>query len=264
MANFTCCLKGVEPKLDFAFETGGRCMNRILHPAYGPDEEAVKMAAKKYSGEVEAALLRRFVDPNRLMRFLFKDDSAVQKLVKDPYVFAQDLFFAASTFQTLERELDGLDIDDFFTRDERLALARYQDSRYYVGMGNSEEFGDRNLRSAKSLLADIIERAEEAVKDGGVCADLRFGHDSALMPLLCLVGLDGLGTRVPSAEAWKMCPLWKYMPMAANLQIVFYRNDAGGCLVKMLYNEHETALSGHPPHIGPYYRWRDLKTWLAR
>ena len=264
MANFTCSLKGVEPKLDFAFETGERCMSRISPPLYGSGERGLKVVDEKRKAEVEAALLRRFVEPNRLMSLLFRNGPAAQKLVGDPHVFVQNLFLAASTFQPLERELGGLDIYDFFTREERLALARYLDCRYYVGMGNSEEFGNRNLRSARCLLTDIIERAGEALKDGGVCADLRFGHDSALMPLLCHLRVDGLGRRVPAAEAWKICPHWKYMPMAANLQIVFYRNKTGDCLVKILVNEREVKLAGTLPHIGPYYRWRDLKNYLAQ
>ena len=157
-----------------------------------------------------------------------------------------------------------MDIYDFFTREERLALSRFQDCRYYVSMGISEEFGDRNAMTAKYLLSDIIERADEAVKSGGVCADLRFGHDAGLMPLVGFIGLDGLGARVPAAEAWKIWPLWKYVPMAANLQIVFYRNGTGDCIVKMLLNERETVLTGFPAFCGPYYRWRDLRPHLAK
>ena len=132
MANFACSLKGVEPKLDFMFETGERCMSRISPPLYGSGEVDVKMADKQRQAEVEAALLRRFVEPDRLMRLLFRNGPAAQKLVGDPYAFMQDLFLAASTFQPLERELGGLDIYDYFTREERLALARYLDCRYYV------------------------------------------------------------------------------------------------------------------------------------
>ena len=263
MANFSCSLKGFEPELDFSFESGARCMETLLPRLREPADSDAKEAARKKTAEVDAVLLRKFVDPSRLMKLLFADDPAVQKLVADPAVFVRDLFIAASTFQTLARELGGVDIYDFFTRDERLALARYLDCHYCLSLGNTEEFGEARLRIARPMLAEIIKLADEAVKGGGVRADLRFGHDTVLLPLACLVGVDGLGARVPSAEAWKSCPLWKYMSMASNIQIVFYRNEAGDCLVKILYNERETVLSGVQTEIGPYYRWSELRTRLV-
>ncbi|MBR3220669.1 MAG: phosphodiester glycosidase family protein [Kiritimatiellae bacterium] len=263
MANFACSLKGMEPELDFSFETGESCKDRLLH-SYGPGDEDLKEADLKKMANVQNALLRKFADPDRLMRLLFKDAPATRETVKDPYRFVKELFDAASAFQSLDRELDGMDIYDFFTREERLALARFHDSRCYVAMGISEEFGNRNAMTAKRLLSDMVERADEAVRAGDVCADLRFGHDSGLMPLLCLVGLEGLGARVPAAEAWKVWPLWKYVPMAANLQIVLYRNGAGDCIAKVLLNERETVVDGLPRLDGPYYRWHDLRAHLAK
>jgi hypothetical protein len=54
------------------------------------------------------------------------------------------------------------------------------------------------------------------------------------------------------------------MPMAANMQIAFYRNGGGDVLVKVLYNERETALVGLAPVKGPYYRWQDVRSRLCR
>ena len=264
MANFACSLKGMEPELDFSFETGESCKDRLMHLMYGPGDEALKESDLMKMADVQNELIRKFATPDRLMRLLFKDTPATRETVKDPYRFVKDMFAAASAYQSLDRELDGMDIYDFFTREERLALSRFQDCRYYVSMGISEEFGVRNSMTAKYLLSDIVERADEAVKSGGVCADLRFGHDAGLMPLMDFIGLDGLGARVPAAEAWKIWPLWKYVPMAANLQIVFYRNSAGDCIVKLLLNERETVLTGFPTFCGPYYRWRDLRPHLAK
>ena len=52
------------------------------------------------------------------------------------------------------------------------------------------------------------------------------------------------------------------MPMATNMQIVFYRNGGGDVLVKVLYNEREAALVGLAPVKGPYYRWQDVRSLL--
>ena len=54
------------------------------------------------------------------------------------------------------------------------------------------------------------------------------------------------------------------MTMASNLQLVFYRNDKGDVIVKVLYNEGEVRLRGVMPVCGPYYSWHDMKARLMR
>ena len=54
------------------------------------------------------------------------------------------------------------------------------------------------------------------------------------------------------------------MPMAANLQMVFYRNTSDEVLVKILYNEKETLVRGLAPQTGPYYAWKDLKAKIEK
>ncbi len=99
----------------------------------------------------------------------------------------------------------------------------------------------------------------------GVCAAaLRFGHDAGLGPLAVIFGLEGAGDRVAPEDAWETSPGWKWMPMAANLQVVFYRDKSGEVLVKVLYNEQETKARGLVPLAGPYYRWQDLREHVSR
>ena len=52
--------------------------------------------------------------------------------------------------------------------------------------------------------------------------------------------------------------------MASNIQLVFYLNDSGEYLVKVLYNERETRLKGLMPAFGPYYRWSDFRKRLMK
>ena len=56
----------------------------------------------------------------------------------------------------------------------------------------------------------------------------------------------------------------KVTPMAANIQLVFYRNKSGEVLVKVLHNEYEQRLDeavGKPIN-GVYYRWNDLRQYM--
>jgi hypothetical protein len=105
-----------------------------------------------------------------------------------------------------------------------------------------------------------------------VAADLRFGHDSALLPLAGLIGIEGVSRRYKVGEAWKNgYYLWENICMCSNLQMVFYRNKKGEILVKMLYNEKERSIAQcfipgveiPQPVTGPYYRWQDLRAYLA-
>lgn len=263
MANFACALKGEAPQLDFEFMTGDRYMEVVARRAQG-NQSNDQDERKKRLDKLVADLLKKYVAPERIMNLLFRDSPTMLKTVGDPGLFVAELFELASAFQPLERELGGLDVYDFFTRDEILALARFWDCRYYLGMGNSAEFGDWMIALTERLAKDIAARADEAARRGGVCADLRFGHDSALFPLVGFLGVEGAGDRVPATESWKRCQMWRDMPMAANIQLVFYRNDSGECLVKVLYNERETHLQGLAPVSGTYYRWGDLRKRLMR
>ena len=85
-----------------------------------------------------------------------------------------------------------------------------------------------------------------------------------LLPFAGLMGLEGPGDRVPASKSWRGCPLWKIIPMAANMQIVLYRKEGGVELVKVLYNEQESSVRGLKPYFGPYYRWEDFRAHLLR
>lgn len=259
MANFATTLKGEEPKLDFSFVTGDRIMQTILHP-YQPSEER-----KAWLQAFNRDIVVSNVVPDRLMARFFKDVPATHDIVPEPHRFAFDLFCAANSFQALERELGGTSVDDIFAPDEFLGLARARSCIHYAAMGNAAEYGWCVSGSAHDLAVEIAQSAEEAIAAGDIRADLRFGHDSGLLPLIGFLGLEGVGASVPAAESWKACPTWKGMPMASNLQIILYRKDGGDILAKVLFNEKETAIVGLAPVApGPYVRWSDLKAWLER
>ena len=85
-----------------------------------------------------------------------------------------------------------------------------------------------------------------------------------LLPFAGLIGLEGPGDRVPAAKSWRGCPLWKIIPMAANMQIVLYRKEGEADLVKVLYNEKECSVRDLKPCFRPYYRWEDFRSHLLR
>ena len=257
MANFTSALKGEAPQLDFEFATGDRYMATILHP-YQPSEER-----KKWLAQFDRDIVLANVDPARLVALCFVDDPKTREIVPEPHRFAFELFMAANSFQSLDRELGSTSIDDIFTREELVGLARARSCIHFAHMGNAAEYGSCVVGSAHDLALDIARRADEAIAAGDIAADLRFGHDSGLLPLVGFLDIAGAGTCAPAAESWITCPTWKGVPMASNLQIILYRKNGAETLANVLYNEDEAVVTGLDPVAdGPYYRWSDLKQRL--
>lgn len=83
---------------------------------------------------------------------------------------------------------------------------------------------------------------------------MRFGHESCLLPLACLLELDDCGYQTDDLD--KLDAIWrnyKIFPMAGNIQFVFYRKKGSDdILVKVLLNERETKLPVKSD-VAPYY-----------
>lgn len=114
------------------------------------------------------------------------------------------------------------------------------------------------------LLENIIVRAEEDLSSGDVDVRLRFGHDTVVGPIMGLLGVDGWAD-----DAGPDMTLWKYrfqswnIPMASNLQFIFYRNQAGNVLVRLMYNEKDQVLPLQDQSLAPYYKWEDFKAYYT-
>lgn len=93
---------------------------------------------------------------------------------------------------------------------------------------------------------------------------LRFGHDGCIMALLTLMRIDGWTT--PVTDPAKIKDVWQVhrIPMASNMQFVFYRNkkNPDDVLVRVLLNEKELRLP-LPGDRAPYYRWEDFRDFYA-
>ena len=109
------------------------------------------------------------------------------------------------------------------------------------------------------ILQDVMKKAN-AVIDGSSdrVADLRFGHDTCIGPLTVLLGINGADLDPVDPYEVKYCYQNFQTCMASNIQLVFYRGDAGqDVLVKCLLNGKEAKLPV-PTDNAPYYRWADF------
>lgn len=165
--------------------------------------------------------------------------------------------------------ITGINLDrpvscrDFFTDEEWMALWRRYNTREYMNCSNPEKFGGPRMRIFVPLIDTLVREADKAIAAGKPAADLRFGHDYPLMTVLSYFEPEGLITQLPMGAVNKRFMTVRWISMASNIQLVFYRKTGGDVLVKFLHNEGETLLQGLTPVTGPYYRWTDLKAALC-
>ena len=173
--------------------------------------------------------------------------------IKDLHDVAEAVYYVWEDLPCLG--LEPFDIRKYFSEEMLLMMARHYTSWDYCLLSNSEWWHPEWL---KPITDDIVDRADEALERGDIAADLRFGHDSQLIPLFTLLGLSWNGPMMSYAEAPYSWDVATVCPMTSNLQIVFYRNRKGSVLVKVLKNECEVQIPSLTPVKGPYYRWEDL------
>ena len=207
------------------------------------------------------------LDPTRAMNAWFTNpwDAAQHLGHYSVRQFIYYVFYAGNIAQCLTCDYD--DVPDFyryFTEEELFGMWWVSDVSTFDSMANTLENGCRFNETGRKILADFIEKADKAIAGNDVAADLRFGHDSGLQPLLSYLRIKGYEELISMADApAKGWYSFEQMPMASNLQLIFYRNKKGDVLVKLLRNEQETTIPALKPWKGPYYRWKDLRAYFV-
>ena len=258
LANFSLALKADAPQLRFDIYAGERFMKHISPGTSVPRN-------RSHSAVFDSVLNARF-DPARVMNAWFSDPwVAAQHLGKySVRQFIYYVFYAGGINQCLADDYDLPGIYAFFTEEELYNLWYCDNLSHFDSMSNTLDNGCRFNETGRKILADFIEKADAAVAGNDVAANLRFGHDSGLLPLLSYLRLEGYEEIISMTEAaehgW-YC--FEQMPMGSNLQLIFYRDKKGDVLVKILRNEHETTIPALKPYKGPYYRWKDLRNYFV-
>ena len=253
MNSFTNSLMRQNPKLQIRLDTGEKFMSYLdntsgwqrITAAAGPKTRA-------YIGAMPD-------DTLGILPRVFRDPQAARKYVQSPRRFTDDVWNTAIIAEDFDIEDDLFRFLPFDALYRRWAQSNIG---LYTGHCNSVEAGAERVPMARTAVEDIVAKADEAIATGEYAADLRFGHDFPLMALASYLGIEGVGERYSVEE---VCDNWLgfwNIPMASNLQLIFYRNGAGHVLVKFLYQEQERKLRGLEPVEGPYYDWETVKANL--
>lgn len=153
-------------------------------------------------------------------------------------------------------------IEDIFTPEEMEELWRADNGVWIIHAIKSPMSENRMPFTQRNLLRNMIESADTALVSGKPSANLRYGHDGILINLVTLMDINGLGQEfatIEEAEEAGVCT-YKIIPMAGNLQMIFYRpsDPRKDWLVKVLLNEEEVLLP-IASATGPYYSWPVLR-----
>ena len=81
-----------------------------------------------------------------------------------------------------------------------------------------------------------------------------------VIPLVALMRIENCNVAVSDPyEVYKVWSDFKVVPMAANVQIIFFRNEkSGDILVKVMHNENEVHIPVETDMF-PYYKWEDVE-----
>ena len=261
MAAFNERLKELNPKLSI-YRTSNDSVQVYCRPSYG-QKSIHKEAAKATDAGINAKI-SEFLP--QIARRIFTEEFIAAQDSKKFFSAIRTLFYLSICIQDTEGEVR---IHDLFTGAERAAIWEEINKHRYALYGASTRWGDAILGDGANLLNEIVRDADEliAATNNGEqprTAFLRFGHDYTVIATLAAMQVVGKSARVDEFDTLKNEWVdFLITPMAANLQWIFYRNNHGDVLVKLLHNEQECRLPIDCP-TAPYYPWERVRTLFRK
>ena len=283
MAAFLEELHALKPKVEIHQESGKYLMSFISPLDFGK----IIGESNTPAWQKENEKLYSHVNPTRMMRTIFNDSNYIQKNVD-----AGDLF---SKIYEIGNSLQGspeieFSFDDLWTEEDLTARWHAQNAWWYSVLGNNPFAKKQGLDNARPLLKNVLDVADKVIAADTTKADktakaakkitatLRFGHDTVIFPFAVLLQLENAtqNTGIETADMENLHKVWRdyeISPMAANVQLVFYKSSKKGApiLVKVMLNEIEqklpvtcdTATVKNCP-AAPYYRWDDVREYYGK
>lgn len=248
----------LNPKLDISHDAS-------YHDMYYMNLDDRKLSSEKMPDGVKEqynAYRKAHVDYSRLINSLFNDSEYVRRNVSKED-FGYRLFKLASNLQSSELR-KSITLYDIFTPEELYVNWQMENVRWYIEYGACPLNGGKQPFSQRNLLRRIIEQADSCMALPNPGVTLRFGHETMVLPLTCLLGINGYDKQIEKfddveKEGWIN---YRIFPMGANIQFIFYRRNASDkdIIVKVLLNENEASLPVKTD-CAPYYKWTEVRNF---
>ena len=198
-----------------------------------------------------------------LTKRLFNDTSYVRRKMNSTR-FNDNFFKVASYLQNTELR-NQVTLYDVFSDEVVYENWLRENARSYIGFAASPLNDGMQPFSQRNLLRRIIAEADSCIALPTPSASLRFGHETMLLPLVCLLDLNNYGQEIDDLEQVVRKGWYNYriFPMAANIQFIFYRRHPGDTdiVFKVLLNEDEATLP-LKTDMAPYYHWKDFRKYF--
>lgn len=202
---------------------------------------------------------RKHTDGSRLASTLFREGGFRNDSV-DADKLLRGIYWIAVNMQNMESTVNFFDL---LTPQELYDQWQCSNLHFYICDSNYAGNHGLMLGNARPLVRNILETAQSYIDSGKHGATLRFGHDGNIIPLAGLLGLPECSNSVSDFDSVPDAfRVHEIAPMAANIQIVFFRNAANDVLVKFMHNERERPVPVKTD-IYPFYHWNDVKEYYS-
>ena len=238
------------------------------HDMYYMNLQDSALYKKRYSQktqEVYHEFCNRYGVHQAAMKKLFNDTIYFNHEV-DAFILNRDIFKVASSVQGTEMRYH-FNLFDIYSIDELYNNWLQANAFWFLSFGCNPYNGAQQPYTQRNLLRRIITDADSCIYRPCPGATLRFGNETIILPLACLLDLNGYGREIDDMEKLDI-EGWinfEVFPMAANIQFVFYRKSKkdGDVIFKVLLNENEATLP-LPTDMAPYYRWSDFRDFYLK
>ena len=259
MLNETDMLKSLNPDLNITTDASEHDMY------YMNFTDSIVKPLRRLGTPLLREFAKKYVKPEQFLSTIISDPQFAADSIEGQQLMAE-MFDIAGNMQS-HHQFEHVNLYDLYTPEDIYDMWRFNNARWYILSSETPITMGRVDYAQANLLGNFIDAADAAIASGTNSATLRFGHESVLLPLVCLMGLNGMDYKTTDLEAvadnWQC---YKVFPMAGNIQWIFYsKPGSADVLVKFLLNEHEATLGNNvATDCFPYYHWTDVRSYLKR
>ena len=261
METFLIELAQQNPRLNITMDASKRTQVYMNHQDPLLRSSKLKPEAQKTYDAYTATR----VGNSRLMELLFKNPDIVKELVDE--TFFNYYLMKMGLFQLNTQFNQNNTLMSLFTAEDLYRMWQIDNVLWYMRYGFCPLNGGDYPYSQRHLLRQIIADADSCLRLDRPGAQLRFGHDTVLLPLVCLLGINGYDLQTTNLDEIETRGWWcsNVFPMGSNVQFIFYRRNPkdNDVLFKVLLNEQEARLPIRTD-CAPYYHWRDFRRYYLK
>lgn len=258
MENELLQLAALNPQLTFTHDASYHDMY-FMNDQESPfnklrNTQAVKDSLKAFN--------ERHNDFTHMLRTLFNDTAYANRMAKTDLAFR--LWNMCIDLDNTELRHHFKPLYDLFSPDETYNAWLQNNAYWYCASGPNKITNGAGMYMQANLLRRFLADADSCVQLQHPGAQLRFAHESTVLPFVCLLNINGFGNPRSGLdnldkEGWAS---YRVFPMACNVQFIFYRSAKhNDILVKILLNEEEATLPVKTD-CAPYYHWNDVRAYM--